>query len=66
MKSPECGGPEGDRTLDLTDANRTLSQLSYAPTRRTSLYHIFFICKELFFINNDNFLKMNSISVFLI
>ena len=25
MKSPECGGPEGDRTLDLTDANRTLS-----------------------------------------
>lgn len=26
MKSPECGGPEGDRTLDLTDANRTLSQ----------------------------------------
>ena len=27
MKSPECGGPEGDRTLDLTDANRTLSQV---------------------------------------
>ena len=26
-----CGGDEGDRTLDLTDANRTLSQLSYAP-----------------------------------
>ena len=25
------GGDEGDRTLDLTDANRTLSQLSYAP-----------------------------------
>ena len=25
------GGPEGDRTLDLTDANRTLSQLSYGP-----------------------------------
>ena len=25
------GGHEGDRTLDLTDANRTLSQLSYAP-----------------------------------
>ena len=22
----QCGGPEGDRTLDLTDANRTLSQ----------------------------------------
>ena len=25
------GGPEEDRTLDLTDANRTLSQLSYGP-----------------------------------
>ncbi len=25
------GGDEEDRTLDLTDANRTLSQLSYAP-----------------------------------
>ena len=25
------GGLEGDRTLDLTDANRTLSQLSYKP-----------------------------------
>ena len=25
------GGPEGIRTHDLTDANRTLSQLSYRP-----------------------------------
>lgn len=25
------GGDEEDRTLDLTDANRTLSQLSYRP-----------------------------------
>lgn len=25
------GGPEGIRTLDLSDANRTLSQLSYKP-----------------------------------
>ena len=25
------GGLEGDRTLGLTDANRTLSQLSYEP-----------------------------------
>lgn len=25
------GGPEGIRTHDLTDANRTLSQLSYVP-----------------------------------
>ena len=32
--SDKCGlfgGHEGDRTLDLTDANRTLSQLSYKP-----------------------------------
>ena len=28
------GGDEEDRTLDLTDANRTLSQLSYAPKNR--------------------------------
>ena len=26
-----CGGLEGIRTLDLSDANRTLSQLSYEP-----------------------------------
>ena len=31
------GGDEEDRTLDLTDANRTLSQLSYAPTFAVSL-----------------------------
>ncbi len=28
----KVGGDEEDRTLDLTDANRTLSQLSYVPT----------------------------------
>ena len=28
------GGDEEIRTLDLSDANRTLSQLSYAPTAR--------------------------------
>ena len=27
----EFGGDGGIRTLDLSDANRTLSQLSYAP-----------------------------------
>ena len=27
------GGPEETRTLDLSDANRTLSQLSYRPIR---------------------------------
>lgn len=28
-------GLEGSRTLDLSDANRTLSQLSYEPTKST-------------------------------
>ena len=33
-----CGGPEETRTLDLSDANRTLSQLSYRPElHRTAL-----------------------------
>ena len=27
----QIGGPRGIRTLDLSDANRTLSQLSYRP-----------------------------------
>ena len=38
---PACidGGDEEVRTLDLTDANRTLYQLSYAPTSET-LYDI--------------------------
>ena len=27
----QIGGPRGIRTLDLSDANRTLSQLSYKP-----------------------------------
>ena len=30
---------EEDRTLDLTDANRTLSQLSYAPKPNISYYN---------------------------
>ncbi len=33
------GGDEEDRTLDLTDANRTLSQLSYAPTINKVYYN---------------------------
>ena len=33
------GGDEEDRTLDLTDANRTLSQLSYAPTFSQQALH---------------------------
>ena len=43
------GGDGGIRTLDLTDANRTLSQLSYAP-KSLSYFIIFFgVCKDLFF-----------------
>ena len=30
----QIGGPRGIRTLDLSDANRTLSQLSYEPTKK--------------------------------
>ena len=34
---PKSGGPEETRTLDLSDANRTLSQLSYRPM--TAIFH---------------------------
>ena len=34
---PKIGGDGGIRTLDLTDANRTLSQLSYAPKSSRSI-----------------------------
>ena len=50
------GGPKGIRTLDLSDANRTLSQLSYGPIffrpgrRRILLYHSFLACKASFFV----------------
>ncbi len=40
------GGDEEDRTLDLTDANRTLSQLSYAPIYNIENYNTRpFICQ---------------------
>ena len=32
------GGPEGDRTLDLTDANRTLSQAELQAQITTLLF----------------------------
>lgn len=42
------GGPNRDRTDDLTDANRTLSQLSYAPICLLCDYKIFFsVCQVL-------------------
>ena len=42
------GGDGGIRTLDLSDANRTLSQLSYAPTRLVH-YSTFFTFVKTFF-----------------
>ncbi len=36
------GGDGGIRTLDLTDANRTLSQLSYAPMDDSSTIIAYF------------------------
>ena len=51
------GGDEEDRTLDLTDANRTLSQPSYAPELFTEvsseqkiLYHYLTQISTVFFI----------------
>ena len=43
------GGDEEDRTLDLTDANRTLSQLSYAPKKLLYYYSILFSKIPVFF-----------------
>ena len=37
-KDVSLGGPEGIRTLDLSDANRTLSQLSYKPKFPSSVF----------------------------
>ena len=58
------GGPEEIRTLDLSDANRTLSQLSYRPnsnclmiiTRSFFNCNTFFIflCKSFFVRKNEN------------
>ncbi len=44
----KIGGDEEDRTLDLTDANRTLSQLSYAPIGLLCDYKIFFAVCQVF------------------
>ena len=35
----QIGGPRGIRTLDLSDANRTLSQLSYRPILMTLIVY---------------------------
>ena len=58
------GGPEGIRTHDLTDANRTLSQLSYRPKynaglpARIIITHFFRFVKPLFHFSVDIFLKV--------
>ena len=65
------GGPEGDRTLDLSDANRTLSQLSYRPIDLNM-----FICKlqlihysrfinfvKPFFIISFSFMSLTSLVI---
>ena len=44
-----CGGPNRDRTDDLTDANRTLSQLSYRPICGYFVYFcLIYLCGLLF------------------
>ena len=41
-----CGGPKGIRTLDLSDANRTLSQLSYGPREAVFFQNSFYILAQ--------------------
>ena len=50
------GGDEEDRTLDLTDANRTLSQLSYAPVflTQTIIFFLFVFVKIFSFNPRQN------------
>ena len=42
------GGDEGDRTPDLLTASQALSQLSYAPVRRSTIRELGRRCKEIF------------------
>ena len=42
------GGDEGDRTPDLLTASQALSQLSYAPVRRSTIRELPRRCKENF------------------
>ena len=50
------GGDEGDRTPDLLTASQALSQLSYAPVRRSTIRELGRRCK-------DNFGKLSRTSV---
>ena len=42
------GGDEGDRTPDLLTASQALSQLSYAPVRRSTIRELLRRCKDNF------------------
>ena len=42
------GGDEGDRTPDLLTASQALSQLSYAPVRRSTIRELGWRCKDIF------------------
>ena len=42
------GGDEGDRTPDLLTASQALSQLSYAPVRRSTIRELGPRCKDNF------------------
>ena len=53
------GGDEENRTLDLTDANRTLSQLSYAPKDKLYFITPFKFCTEKVYWQNNEFLFYN-------
>ena len=56
------GGPEEIRTLDLSDANRTLSQLSYRPNSNCQMIitRSFFNCNTFFiFLCKSFFVRKN-------
>ena len=42
------GGDEGNRTPDLLTASQALSQLSYAPVRRSTIRELGRRCKDIF------------------
>ena len=49
MEPHQCsGGDEGDRTPDLLTASQALSQLSYAPVRRSTIRELGRRCKDNF------------------
>ena len=58
--SPCFGGDEEDRTLDLTDANRTLSQLSYGPKQHIDYKPMLSKSQLLFFDFSEKWVKSNA------